>query len=222
MVGQKNGTNAKDVQRILGLGSYNSAWLWLHKIRTAMVRLETEKLSGIIEIDEAFLGKSIPGKRGRGAKEIKVVVAVELGDKKLGRIRIKHIKDCSSATLHEFIKDKVEKGSKIITDDWNGYKGIEKEGYIHEVIQMETNEELPHVHLVISLLKRWLLGTMHGSYSKKYFSSYLNEFVFRFNRRTSKKRGLLFYRLMETAVKKPPLTLEKLKVKEKRVALDQK
>ena len=224
IVVQKNGTNAMTIQSVLGLGSYNSAWAWSHKIRRSMVRLEAPKLSGTVEIDEGFLGgKTTGGKRGRGTTRPIVIVGIEQKEKKqLGRAKIRYISDSGHVNLHNFIKENVESGSTIITDDWNGYNGIEEYGY-KRIIQkpVDDEEELPHVHLIISLLKRWLLGTMQGSYSRKYLPYYLDEYVFRFNRRKSKHRGLLFYRLMEIAVNKPPTTLKEIKENEKRANTDQ-
>ena len=225
IVVQKNGTNALTIQSILGLGSYNSAWTWLHKIRRSMIRLESPKLSGTIEVDEGFLGgKTTGGKRGRGTTRPMIITGVELKEHgQLGRIKMIPINDASSNSLHPFVENNIEQGSKIITDDWNGYNGIEGKGYIREVQHLnEGDEELPHVHLIISLLKRWLLGTMQGSYSKKYLEYYLDEYVFRFNRRKSKHRGLLFYRFMEIAVTRPPTTMKEIKENEKRARLDQK
>lgn len=221
IVGQKNGTNATSIKSILSLGSYRSAWLWLHKIRRAMIRLDREKLNGNVEVDETQFGKTTNNKRGRGTNQLKLIVAVELRYKSLGKIRIKTIEDFSSYSLQPFILSNIEKGSNIITDDWNGYNGIEKEGYTREIHESKNADtELQHVHLIISLLKRWILGTLHGSYSDKYFDYYLEEFVFRFNRRKSKDRGLLFYRLMEVAVNKFPTTLDEIK-DEKRAHSDQ-
>jgi len=219
IIGQKNGTNAIAIQDILGLGSYNSAWSWLHKIRRAMVKIDRAKLNGDVEVDETQFGKTTNNKRGRGTNQLKLIVGVELRYKALGRIRIEIIEDFSSLSLHPFIKENIDIGSNIITDDWNGYNGIEKCGYTREIHE-SSEETLQHVHLIISLLKRWILGTLHGSYSDKYFEYYLDEFVFRFNRRKSKDRGLLFYRLLEVAVNKLPTTVNEIK-NEKRANSDQ-
>lgn len=213
---QKNGASALNLQKILGLGSYQTAWTWLHKLRTAMVRPERDKLSGCVEVDETYIGGAKAGKRGRGAEnKILVAVAVEMKGKRIGRIRFDTINDASSSSLHGFVQDCVEKGSTVRTDGWNGYNGLESLGYVHEVIkikgqELEASELLPNVHLVISLLKRWILGTHQGSVSRKHYEYYLDEFTFRFNRRTSTSRGMLFYRLLENAVCIKPTTYSEL------------
>jgi transposase-like protein/predicted RNA-binding Zn-ribbon protein involved in translation (DUF1610 family) len=221
ILSQKNGSSALNIMRILGLGSYKSAWTWLHKLRRAMVRLDREKLNGNVEIDEAQFGKTKNSKTGRGTDQTKLVIAVEVREKLLGRIRISEINDFSSDSLILFIKENVEIGSTVITDDWNGYNGIEKYGFTRDIqVTKDDSNPLPHVHLIISLLKRWILGTLHGSYNNKYLEYYLDEFVFRFNRRNSKDRGLLFYRLMEIAVSKEPITLNAIKEKEPTLTKD--
>lgn len=213
---QKNGASAQGLQQVLGLKSYKTAWAWLHKIRTAMVVSDRRKLSGTVETDETYLGGSEKGgKRGRGSENKAIVaIAVEVQGKLLGRIRMNIIDDVTSGSLRGFIKETIELGATLITDAWNGYSGIETEGYSREIINQsnaENDEEmLPHVHMIVSLLKRWLLGTHQGAVSRKHLQAYLDEFVFRFNRRKSAKRGLLFYRLLENAMKIPPTTLDDL------------
>ena len=212
---QKYGASAEGLQQVLGLKSYETAWTWLHKIRTAMVVPNRSKLSGTVEVDESYIGGESMGKRGRGAgNKVLVAIAVELDGKKLGRVRISIIKDASKESLHSFMKENIEADSKLITDDWSGYSGIEDEGYSREIYSqskaVSDDELLPHVHLIISLLKRWLLGTHQGAVEKKHLQAYLDEYVFRFNRRTSSKRGLLFYRLLENAMVVPPTTYRNL------------
>jgi len=212
---QKYGASAEGLQKVLGMKSYQTAWTWLHKIRTAMVFANRTKISGTVEVDETLMGGETAGKRGRGAEnKVLVAIAVELDGKKLGRVRISIIEDASKESLHGFIKENIETGSKLITDGWSGYSGIEDEGYEREVYtqsKADKDEELlPHVHLIISLLKRWLLGTHQGAVEKKHLQAYLDEYVFRFNRRTSSKRGLLFYRLLENAMVVPPTTYRNL------------
>jgi transposase-like protein len=210
---QKNGTSALGLQRILGIGSYKTAWTWLHKLRRAMVRPGRDKLSGQVEIDEAyFRAPEKGGKRGRGAEnKVLAAIAVEINDKKVGRIRIRIIDDLSALSLHGFIESSVEKGSTIVTDGWKGYNGIDAKGYTHEIMD-SRNEDLllPHVHTVISLIKRWILGTLQGSCSKEYIAYYFDEYTFRFNRRKSKSRGMLFYRMLQNAVNLKPVTYEKI------------
>jgi len=208
---QKNGTSALGLQRILGLGSYRTAWTWLHKLRRAMVRQGRDKLNGIVEVDEAYIGSpESGGKRGRGAEnKVITAVAVEISDNKIGRIRIGVIDDVSSNSLHEFIEQTVEKGSTIVTDGWTGYNGLTDKGYKQETSKHNNADKetlLPYVHTVISLLKRWLLGTLQGSFSNDHISYYFDEFTFRFNRRKSKSRGMLFYRLLQNAVHLQPTT----------------
>jgi transposase-like protein/Zn ribbon nucleic-acid-binding protein len=213
---QKNGASAQGLQQILGLKGYDTAWTWLHKIRRAMVCADRRKLSGTVEVDETYIGgEDTGGKAGRGAgKKTLVQVAVELDAKKVGRIRMSIVKDASSDSLIPFILNNVERGNILVTDAWTGYSGIEEEGYIqiahNQSKAIHEDEKLPHVHLVMSLLKRWLVGTHQGAVRPKHLQSYLDEFVFRFNRRKSSKRGLLFYRLLENAVKTPPTTLDDL------------
>ena len=207
---QKNGTSALSLQKVLGLGSYETAWTWLQKLRRAMVSQGRDKLQGIIEVDEAFIGApGKGGKRGRGAEnKVLVAIAVEINDNKTGRIRMKVIDNASSESLHEFIDAAIDKGSKIITDGWRGYNGLIEKGYFQETkLRKNENAEilLPHVHTVISLLKRWLLGTLQGSCSKEHIAYYFDEYTFRFNRRKSKSRGMLFYRLLQNAVQLSPV-----------------
>lgn len=214
---QKNGASAKGLQQVLGLKSYKTAWTWLHKIRKAMVYPGRSKLSGTIEIDEAYIGgEENGGKVGRGTEnKVLVVVAVELGvNGKLGRTRLGVISDASKKSLQGFIKDNVESGSIIISDGWKGYASLSSGGYQHIVHSKKEavceDDLLPNVHRIISLLKRWLLGTHQGAVSEKHMQAYLDEYTFRFNRRKAAKRGLLFYRLLECAMLVGPTTLEDL------------
>ena len=209
---QKNGTSALGLQRILGLKSYQTAWTWLHKLRTAMLRPGRDKLSGYVELDETYLVSGDNRKQGRGAEEKSLIaVAVEIKDKLMGRIRLSQINDASSDSLHSFTIESIERGSNLHTDGWSGYSGIESLGYTHTITKIKgrkASDLLPHVHIVVSLLKRWILGTHQGSVSKKHIGYYLDEFTFRFNRRTSSYRGKLFYRLLENAVLIGPTTYE--------------
>lgn len=199
---QKGGASALGLQRVLGLGSYQTAWAWLHKVRRAMVRPGRDRLAGRIEVDETYLGGEKPGKRGRGAggKALVVVAAQEDGSA-IGRIRMRHVVDASAASLQPFVREVIEPGSVIHTDGWEGYGGLERKGYVHEVTFRKASASglLPRVHRVVSLLKRWLLGTHQGAVSVAHLDYYLDEFTFRFNRRTSRSRGKLFYRLVQQA-----------------------
>lgn len=206
VVVQKNGASALGLQRVLGLGSYETAWTWLHKIRRAMIRPGRDRLMGCVEVDETFLGGLEEGAYGRGTfKKALVVIAAQEDGKGIGRIRMRRIMNASAESLLPFIRDSVEPGSTIHTDGWRGYSGVNAQGYTHEVSVLKTSQEsatelMPHVHRVASLLKRWILGTHQGAVSPEHLDYYLDEFTFRFNRRTSRSRGKLFYRLLQNAV----------------------
>jgi len=217
LVGQKNGVSALGLQRIMGLGSYETAWAWLHKFRRVMVLPGRDLLSGNVEVDEIFIGGEHSGKRGRGAAgKTLVAVGVELNSNKIGRIRLGIIPDASSDSLHKFIIDNIERGSTIISDGWKGYNNLTKKGYLH-IQKKQTasigEDVLPHVHRIASLLKRWLLGTHQGRISVRHLSFYMDEYTFRFNRRKSKSRGLLFMRIIEQAVLQGPITFDQIKAK---------
>lgn len=203
---QKNGVSALGLQRVLGLGSYETAWTWMHKLRRAMVRPGRDLLTGEIEIDETYVGGPEEGKRGREIeKKSIVVVAAEKNGRGIGRVRLKHIKDVSAKSLLGFIRETVELGATIHTDGWRGYSGLPAAGYKHRVTNISSGDEqaheaMPRVHNVASLLMRWLLGTLQGGVQQQHLNYYLDEFTFRFNRRRSKARGLLFHRLAQQAV----------------------
>ena len=213
---QKNGVSALGLQRVLGLGSYETAWTCLHKLRHAMVRPGRDKLSGRVEVDETYLGGLEEGVRGRKTeKKALIAVGAEENGKGIGRIRICQIKDASAASLHPFIANNIESGSIIHTDGWDGYSGLDKKDYSHKVTVLRGKKEsaselLPRVHRVISLLKRWLMGTHQGAVSHAYLDYYLDEFTFRFNRRNSRHRGKLFYLLLQQAVSVEPMTYGQL------------
>jgi transposase-like protein len=201
---QKQGVNALGLQRLLGLGSYHTAWTWLHKLRRAMVRPGRDRLSGTVEVDETFIGGPRPGKRGRGAEgKVLVLVAAQEDGKRIGRIRLRPITDASGPTLEAAIAGMIAPGSRVRTDAWRGYNGLEACGYSHEVVRQEASlgdNLLPLANRVGSLLKRWLLGTHQGAVRPSHLDYYLDEFTFRFNRRTSGSRGKLFYRLVQQAM----------------------
>ncbi len=212
MTNQKTGLSGLGLQRLLGLGSYRTAWMMLHKLRSVMVRPGRDRLSGNVEVDESYVGGVEKGVRGRQTeKKSVIVVAAQEDGTGIGRIRMSRVDDASAANLHGFVNLSVEPGSTIRTDDWTGYQGLETKGYRHEVIPIkrsgkQAHELLPRVHKVISLFKRWLLGTHQGAISHEHLASYLSEFVFRFNRRTSAHRGKLFLRLAQQAVIAEPVT----------------
>ena len=216
MIAQKNGVSAVGVQRVLGLGSYRTAWVWLHKFRRLMVFPDRNKLSGKIEVDETLVGGKRSGKRGRGAEgKSLVVIAVEILKKGTGRVRMSLISDASKKSLKKFINENIETGSNLITDGWKGYTGISKSGYQHEIEDktklLDGEEILPNVHRIASLLKRWLLGTHQNYIGEGYLSYYLDEYTFRYNRRKSNSRGLLFQRLIEQGVLHEPVEFKSIK-----------
>ena len=206
MVSQKNGVSALGLQRVLGLGSYRTAWTWLHKIRRAMVRPGRDGLSGEIEVDETLVGgvESGGGRRHLGNKAL-VAIAAEVRGRGMGRIRMHRVADSSADSLLPFVRDAVEPGSVVITDGLQSYRGLPDLGYSHDRRVLlgsgdPADAVLPRVHRAASLLKRWLIGTHHGGISREHLDYYLDEFTFRFNRRTSGHRGKLFYRLLQQAV----------------------
>ncbi len=205
---QKQGASALGLQRVLGLGSYQTAWTWLHKLRRAMVRPGRERLCGRVEVDETYVGgPEQGGKRGRGTENKEIVaIAVEIHSPKgFGRVRMQRIPDVSGISLVPFVRGAVESDSEILTDGWRGYNDLPKHSYKHsKTVLSETGDPahvaMPGVHRIASLLKRWLLCTHQGAVSGKHLDYYLDEYTFRFNRRTSGSRGMLFYRLMQQAV----------------------
>jgi len=210
VVNQKNGVSALGLQRVLGLSSYRTAWTWLHKLRYAMVRPGRDKLSGLVEVDETYIGGKKPGKRGRGA-EGKSLIAVAVEDKgeHFGRIRLCRIADASAGSLIPAVQESVEPGSTVRTDGWKGYVPLPSQGYQHTVVRPSASmgdNLLPLASQVAGLLKKWLQGTHQGAVQPSHLDYYLDEFTFRFNRRTSRFRGKLFYRLLEQAVIIPPVT----------------
>lgn len=215
VVSQKYGASALGIQRILGLGSYHTAWAWLHRLRRAMVRPDRDRLSGTVEVDETYWGTAQIGKRGRGAAgKVLILVAVEYTGKKLGRLRLLRIPDLRGDTLEAAVQATVAPNSTVETDGWPGYNGVGMQGYTHRVIRTDVLDELlPHVHLVVSLLKRWLLGTHQGGIQATHLDYYLDEFTFRFNRRTSHSRGMLFRRVLEYAVLLAPVRESDLRAK---------
>ena len=204
---QKSGVSALGLQRALGLGSYRTAWSWLHKLRRAMVRPGRDRLSGVVEVDETFIGGEAAGTFGRGAagKSV-VVIAAEVAGRKMGRIRLGRVANAAASSLQGALQQMVAPGAEIQTDAWRGYASLRHWGYTHRVVR-ETSEInlLPHAHRVASLLKRWLLGTHQGSVAPDHLDYYLDEYTFRFNRRTASNRGLLFYRLLQQAVALAPV-----------------
>ena len=206
VVSQKNGASAKNLKDVMGFKCYKTTWVWLHKLRRAMIRYGRELLKDTVEVDEAYIGGEEKKVKGRKiSKKTLVVVAVEEVDNQIGRVRFRCIPNASEENLIPFVQENIEPGSTVITDGWKGYNAIKSKGYCHEVKKIagsgkEASDLLPNVHLVISLVKRWLMGTHQGAVSSEHLQYYLDEYAFRFNRRLSKHRGKLFYRLIQQAV----------------------
>lgn len=212
---QKYGASALGMQRILGLGSYRTAWHWLHKLRRAMVRPGRDRLAGTVEVDEVYIGGERSGKRGRGAAgKALVLIAAQVDGSKIGRIRLARVANASAPVLAPAVTAAVSPGSQVLTDGWSGYTTLKAKGYHHAVVRESAvvgANLLPRANRVASLLQRWLLGTHQGAVAAAHLDYYLDEFTFRFNRRTSASRGLLFYRLLDQAVHLPPVLTRTLK-----------
>lgn len=219
IVAQKTGASANNLKDFMGFGSYETAWAWLHKLRRAMVRPMRDKLTGEVEVDETYIGGIEKGNenKGRGAEtKVLVVVATECIGKQIGRVRFQIIDEASTENLSSFIEENIQEGSTVITDGWPGYSYLtnsSKYKYEKKVILgsgKQAHELLPHVHLVDSLVKRWINGTHQGNISTKHLQYYLDEFAFRFNRKLSTYRGKLFFRLMQQAVETQPISLSEI------------
>jgi transposase-like protein len=212
MTTQKNGASALGLQHILGLRRYETAWTMLHRLRRAMVRPGRDLITGRVEVDECYLGgpeEDLPGRLN--LDKTLVVVAAQEDGPGIGRIGMRQIPDASAASLVPFVQDSVAPESIVHTDGWLGYSPLKSRGFVHEITLLKGKKEaaselLPRVHLVISLLKRWLMGTHQGAVSHKHLDYYLDEFTFRFNRRRSRSRGKLFFRLAQQAVAVDPIT----------------
>jgi DNA-directed RNA polymerase subunit RPC12/RpoP/transposase-like protein len=212
----KDGVSALSLQRALEIGSYPTAWAMLHRLRQVLVRPGRDRLAGRVEVDETYIGGAEPGLRGgraRGKKAL-VGVAVEVREPRgYGRCRMEIVGDGSAASLHPFVTRHVEPGATVITDAWMGYHGLAGLGYAHRRRSQRAARArgedpgalLPGVHRAASLAQRWLLGTHQGRVDDTHLQAYLNEFCFRFNRRRSASRGLVFYRLLELAVGHDPV-----------------
>jgi hypothetical protein len=212
---QKNGVSALGLQNALGFGSYETAWAWLHKLRRAMVRPERDLLTGVVEVDETFIGGRSAGKKGGSTDKVPVMVAVEgLGPRRLGRVRFGVDDAPGTVKLVEFAASTIAEGSTVRTDGARMLRRLATMGYTHEYVNgyasADISNELPGVHLVASLLKRWIAGTLHHHVSLEQLPYYLDEYAFRFNRRTSAARGMLFYRLLQQAVATDPHPLQDL------------
>lgn len=216
----KDGVSALSLKRVLEIGSYQTAWAMLHRLRSVLVRPGRDLLTGTVQVDETYIGGAEPGLPGGRAEGKKVLtgIAVEVREPRgFGRCRISPLADASSESLHAFVMDHVEPGSTVVTDGWQGYQ-LTDLGYVHvrrsqraaRASGDDPGKLLPAVHRVASLAKRWLLGTHQGSVDDAHLISYLNEFVFRFNRRSSRSRGMVFYRVLELAVTHEPVRYQDL------------
>jgi transposase-like protein len=216
MTSQKHGISALGLKRVLGIGSEQTAWAMLHRYRTAMVRPGRDRLSKIVEVDETFIGGPQPGRRGRGALgKTMVAIAVEQDGRGLGRCRMQVIEDASIASLRPFLLDHVQPGTVVVSDGWPSYPSACGDEYTHQPEPigpsgLHAHELLPSVHRVAALAQRWLLGTHQGGVKPGHLQAYLDEFTFRFNRRRSRARGMLFYRLLEQSVQATPRTYRSL------------
>jgi transposase-like protein len=218
LTNQKQGVSALGLQRVLGLGSYETAWTMLHRFRRAMVRPERERLKGQVEVDETYLALtdrqeplSAVGRKSSTAKVLVVIAVEALQPTGFGRIRLRRIANDSASCVIPFVQDSIEPGAVVRTDGSAAYRALKELGYDHQRTVMLGSAVPAHVsmagvHRVAALIKRWILGTHHGSVQPEHLDAYLDEFVFRFNRRSSASRGMLFYRLLQQAVATAPVT----------------
>ncbi len=217
----KDGISALSLKRTLEIGSYQTVWAILHRLRSVLICPDRERLCGKVEVDETYIGGKETGLSGGRAKRKKILtcIAIEILEPKgFGRCRMASVADASSELLRSFVLDNVEPGATVITDAWQGYRWLEKSGYIHDRRSQraastrgeDPGELLPGVHRIASLAKPWLLGTHQGAVDSAHLPSYLDEFVFRFNRRRSRSRGMLFYRVLEFAVAHGPVRYKDL------------
>ena len=217
----KDGVSALSLKRTLEIGSYQTAWAMLHRLRSLLVRPGRDRLAGAVEVDETYIGgveSGLPGSWAPG-KKVLVGIAVEVHQPGgLGRCRMRLLADMSADSLHAFVRDHVELGATVITDAWQGYHGLDKLGYVHDRRSQrasrargeDRHQRPPATRSVTSLAKRWLPGTRQGSVYRPHLPAYLDEFVFRFNRRYSRSRGMLFFRVLELAVLHAPVRYEHL------------
>jgi transposase-like protein len=212
----KDGVSALGLQRTLQIGSYQTAWAMLHRLRSVLVGPGRELLSGQVEVDQTYIGGEEPGLSGGRAKGKKALVAIAVevkSPKGFGRCRMRVIPDASAATAHQFVTDTITAGATVVTDGWSGYLGLDKAGYVHDRRSQRATKArgedigklLPGVHRVASLAKRWLASTHQGAVGIEHLPGYLDEFCFRFNRRTSRSRGLVFLRVLQLAVDHDPV-----------------
>jgi len=190
----KRGVSALLVQRQLGLSCYETAWMMLHKLRRAMVNVARERLHGEVEVDETWVGGEQAGLRGsrqlKGRRAALVLVAVEKRGRGSGRVRMKAIPDFKAKTIIPFLHQNVSPGATIYTDGLKSFEGLTEAGFQHIARTQPLRSELrkgaksavPLADRAIGNLQQWLIGTYHGV-SKPQLQVYLDEFVFRHNRR---------------------------------------
>jgi hypothetical protein len=202
---RRTGISAMDLMRIMGFGSYKTAWTWLHKLRSSLVRPDREPLGPFVQMDEALVGG-----KGGPHKEL-VLVAAEAG----GRVRLAHAETNDKATLKRFADGQVAADARVVTDGLASYDADSLGERPHEAkvqtkAERRENDAIQSCHWTISLLKRWLLGTHAGAVGPKHLQAYLDEFAFRQNRRKTKGVGRIAARVIEQLVARPPLTMRSL------------
>jgi transposase-like protein len=222
LTNQKSGVSALGLQRVLGVGSYQTSWTMLHRFRRAMVRPGRERLNGKVEVDETYVGIRDPSNLPKGVRpkshtsSTLVAIAIEVHEPTgFGRIRLRRVRAASKKYLLPFVCEAVEPGAKVHTDGSPVYRPLSEHGYVHHPnVHLGSDDpahvSLPGVQRVASLLKRWLLGIHQGAVQPAQLDYYLDEFAFRFNRRTARSRGLLFYRLLEQAIITQPVTYQRI------------
>ncbi len=225
---QKNGVSAQGLQDALGFGSYETAWAWLHKLRRAMVRPDRDQLGAagaigtaevVVELDQSFLGGRSTGKQGGSSDKIPITIAVErTTGGRLGRVRLEVADKVGGLDMLDFATEVIAPGATVHTDGAPMFKRLVGLGYQHEAtpgtkngrVVEDRDAVMAGPHLVSSLLKRWTAGTLHYRLSYQHLPYYLDEFTFRFNRRNSRARGMLFYPLLQQAVDTDPHPLKEL------------
>jgi transposase-like protein len=202
---RRTGISAKDLQRIMGFGSYETAWTWLHKLRSAMVRSDSEPMGPFVQVDEALVGG-----KGGPHKEL-VLVAAEAN----GRVRLAHAENNDTATCGRFVSGQIAPDARVVTDGHAGYNGRSLEQRPHEPkvqtkAERRASDAVQACHWTISLLKRWLMGTHAGAVGDKHMQAYLDEFAFRHNRRKTIGVSRIAARVIESLVARPPITMRQL------------
>jgi len=214
VVSRKNGISAKDLQRVLGFGSYETAWTWLQKIRRCLVRTGREPLRGSVQIDEGFLGGR--GERSQSGRSVEVKALIMVAaESKDGRIRLEHAPRGNAASAAAFIKRNVSVEATVHTDGGGLYNKTALDGRKHTATSKRRKarskrDAVQVCHWTIANLKRWWLGTHHGAISAKHLQVYLDEFEFRHNRRKTDGVGRLAARVLENLTKKPVMTMRGL------------